>query len=109
MPRLLDTRVHDEDVDDPNADGGLFDDEERGRSLRRRSRQPDACGSEADFRQRAAEVYELYADTYKRRFKWLRPDLFVTQLAKDLAGDANEPARHPQDAAATGTRARTPS
>ena len=43
---------------------------------------------EAAFRSKAAEVYELYATQYKRRFKWLRPDLFVAQLRKDLTTDS---------------------
>jgi hypothetical protein len=43
---------------------------------------------EDDYRKRAAEVYELYATKYKRRFKWLRPSLFVDDLAKDVLADA---------------------
>lgn len=36
---------------------------------------------------RAAAVYRQYADEYKKRFKWIRPDLFRQQLAQDLAED----------------------
>ena len=43
--------------------------------------------TEKDFRERAAEVYAEYAQAYKKRFKWLRPALFVPQLAKDLRAD----------------------
>ena len=43
--------------------------------------------TEKDFRERAAEVYAEYAKAYKRRFKWLRPALFIPQLAKDLRAD----------------------
>ena len=43
---------------------------------------------EADFLARAEEIYRLYAGPYKRRFKWLRPKLFLAQLAKDLKKDA---------------------
>ena len=43
---------------------------------------------EAAFRVRAAEIYRLYAGQFKRRFKWLRPDLFVAQLKKDLTTDS---------------------
>jgi hypothetical protein len=32
-------------------------------------------------------VYADYAGPLKRRFKWLRPSLFVKELAKDLRGD----------------------
>lgn len=44
--------------------------------------------SEEDFRQRSAEIYELYADRYKRRFRWLSSHHFVTDLGKDLIADA---------------------
>lgn len=43
---------------------------------------------EAIYRQRAAEVYQLYAGPHKRRFKWLRPNLFVARLKADLLADA---------------------
>ena len=43
--------------------------------------------TEKDFRERAAEVYAEYAKAYKKRFKWLRPALFIPQLAKDLRAD----------------------
>ncbi len=42
---------------------------------------------DADFRKRAAEIYAAYAAQWKRRFKWLRPRLFVPQLAADLRED----------------------
>lgn len=40
-----------------------------------------------DFSQRAGEIYEAYTAHWKRRFKWLRPGLFVEQLAADLRED----------------------
>ncbi len=36
---------------------------------------------------RAKAVYQQYATEYKRRFKWLRPSLFRSSLANDLAQD----------------------
>lgn len=45
--------------------------------------------TEADFRERAAEVYKKYAAQFKRRFKWARPGLFDDALAKDLMADAD--------------------
>ena len=45
--------------------------------------------TEKDFRARAAEVYKTYSSQFRRRFKWLRPELFTAVLAKDLAKDAN--------------------
>jgi SNF2 family DNA or RNA helicase len=42
---------------------------------------------EADFQKRAGAIYDTYAGPWKRRFKWLRPGLFVKQLADDLRDD----------------------
>jgi hypothetical protein len=36
---------------------------------------------------RAKAVYEQYATEYKKRFKWMRPSLFRSKLAEDLAQD----------------------
>lgn len=44
--------------------------------------------SEADFRRRAGEIYSDYETRQKRRFRWLRPDLFTGELADDLERDA---------------------
>src|SRR6185437_7975435 len=43
---------------------------------------------EASFRKRAAEVYKRYVSEFKRRFKWLRPSLFIEGLRTDLWADA---------------------
>ncbi len=45
-------------------------------------------GSAERLRARAAEVYALYTTQFRKRFKWLRPALFVPALAKDLRADA---------------------
>lgn len=81
---LLDTRNNDEDLDslagtllDPETDG---DEELAPEQLLSRT--------EADYRQRAAAVYQEYANRYQRRFKWLRPKLFKASLKKDLHSDA---------------------
>ncbi len=36
---------------------------------------------------RAVAIYAQYAAEYKKRFKWIRPSLFRTKLAEDLAED----------------------
>ena len=46
--------------------------------------------TEEDYRKRAAEVYALYAGRYRRRFKWVRPSLFIADLQKDLTGDTTD-------------------
>jgi superfamily II DNA/RNA helicase len=42
----------------------------------------------ADFRQRAADVYEAYSGPLKRRFRWLNAGRFIVQLAEDLEADS---------------------
>lgn len=84
-PGLLDAGNYDEDVDDEGAGAELFDENDGTECKPSRSR---ALRTEADFRKRAAEVYEQYATQFKSRFRWLRPDLFVPSLGKDLATDA---------------------
>jgi hypothetical protein len=81
---LLDTRINDADEDSGVA-ADLFDDDSD-----HEVKLPSATAlrTESDFERRAAEVYEEYSTLHKRRFKWLRPDLFVDTLAKDLLADA---------------------
>jgi len=85
---LLDTGNYDEDIDDESAGAELLDGETGDepkpaappRSLHLRTTE--------EFTKRATESYAAYATQFKSRFKWLRPDLFVKSLAKDLADDA---------------------
>ncbi len=81
----LDTATYDEDADDACVTADLFE-EENGEQCAIEA--PSGPRSEEDFRQRAAEIYAEYAVHYKKRFKWLRPSLFVKTLGKDLADDA---------------------
>lgn len=48
---------------------------------------PQPLRTERDFRQRAAEIYAEYAGRFKRRFKWVRANRFLAQLATDLQAD----------------------
>ena len=80
---LLDTRLNDEDSD---RAGELFG-EENGDT------DPSAADptySEAGFRSRAAEVYALYAEHHRTRFRWLRSGLFTAKLAQHLGSDAKK-------------------
>ena len=82
---LLDTGNYDEDVDDEAASAELFE-EDNGEE--RKPMSTVNLRTLDEFAKRAAETYEAYATKFKRRFKWVRPDLFVPSLAKDLADDA---------------------
>ena len=82
---LLDSGTYDEDVDDEAAGAELFEEDDDGKKGEARALH---LRTTADFAKRAADAYEAYATQFKSRFKWLRPDLFVKSLAKDLADDA---------------------
>ncbi|HLJ82365.1 MAG TPA: hypothetical protein VKT52_12810, partial [Ktedonobacterales bacterium] len=79
---LLDPGTFDEDADAtlPGMDG---DDGEEPEVVA----PAPALRTEDDYRRRAAEVYAQYAGPLKRRFKWLRSDLFVPSLSKHLLAD----------------------
>lgn len=44
---------------------------------------------EKEYQKIAADIYKRYSEQYRRRFKWLRPTLFVPSLKKHLAEDAH--------------------
>jgi len=85
---LLDTRLNDEDtdqfnfVDDPNEDETIPE------MLNGGDGKTVSLRSKAEFSKRAKEVYELYQNAYKSRFKWLSARLFKKDLEKDLSNDA---------------------
>src|SRR6266516_2811147 len=80
---LLDARTTDEDAEALLPDTNGEDDAARVPQLA-----TSPLRTEADYRKRAAEVYQEYATQYRRRFKWLRPSLFTASLKKDLLQDA---------------------
>jgi superfamily II DNA or RNA helicase len=75
LAELLDTRYEDRD------EGDLFDGGGNGSS--------GPLRTEQEFRKRAKEVYELYANEYKRRFRWLSASLFKKTLSESLRRDAH--------------------
>jgi superfamily II DNA/RNA helicase len=66
------------------ASASLFDDDDE-------TATPDepaiALRSAADFQRLAATLYADYAGPFRRRFTWLRPQLFTPALARDLRAD----------------------
>jgi len=82
---LLDTRINDEDIDYKLFTDSLFEndeDNEYGNEI------PAVLLTEEDFKKRARKAYEEYSSQYKSRFKWLRSNLFINTLYKDLTNDA---------------------
>jgi len=81
---MLDTWANDQDSDlwDPAADGDDNNNMTSG---------PAVTGphvtTEKEFRERASDLYDTYAKQFRRRFKWLKSDLFNDDLAKDLRRD----------------------
>jgi helicase-like protein len=86
-PALLDAGANDEDAD--AALPGLLEEDEGADEV---PQQPASATlglqAEADYRRRAAEVYAAYTGQFRKRFKWLRPGLFVPELREHLARDA---------------------
>ena len=82
---MLDSRFTDEDAD--QAKGTLFDpDDDEQDDV---AEQTGLTRTPADFMARAAQVYGEYQDRYRRRFKWLRADLFRRSLENELQSDSN--------------------
>ena len=82
---MLDSRFTDEDAD--QAKGLLFDpgDDEQDEEVQ----ETGGVWTADDFEARAAKVYAEYQGRYKRRFKWLRSDLFRHSLESELRTDSN--------------------
>ena len=82
---MLDSRFTDEDAD--QAKGALFDpdDDEQEEAVQ----ETGGAWTKADFESRSAEIYAEYEGRYRRRFKWLRSDLFSSSLESELQSDSN--------------------
>ena len=83
---MLDARLYDEDADAQNIISNPFDEDNAPTDDTTDQHGLDTSGN---FRARAAEIYERYTTEYRRRFRWIRPDLFADALAEDLASDAH--------------------
>ena len=81
---LLDSHSYDEDVE--GTTGNIFEEDDD--NANENVGEAKALRTEKDFRQRAAEVYTLYASAYRRRFRWLASHHFIKNLHKDLKNDA---------------------
>lgn len=79
----LDARFND-------ADSGLFGADQDGDNGDSEDDDPTSLMSEDQFRERAAEIYDVYSHAMRRRFRWLPANRFVAQLVSDLADDASE-------------------
>ena len=82
---MLDSRFTDEDAD--QAKGSLFDpdDDDQEETVQ----ETGGARTATDFEARAAQIYAEYEGRYRRRFKWLRSDLFRGLLESELQSDSN--------------------
>ena len=84
---MLDSRFEDRDTEDAALILDASGDED--------DTQFDSINSETNayttdaYRRRAAEIYTRYTTKYRSRFKWIRSNLFLSLLRKDLAKDAH--------------------
>lgn len=91
---MLDSRFEDEDAESMDYRGQSFfdetdeEDEENAEATANRRSDQARLRSPIAFQERAADIYNQYRTLYPRRFKWIRPDLFQPQLARDLQADA---------------------
>lgn len=83
---MLDTRFCDTDTDDVNLISATSDDED--------DELIDTTDSHSNlytiekYKERAAAIYKIYLTKYSTRFKWIRSDLFLPILKKQLTQDA---------------------
>ena len=84
---MLDSRINDEDADDPSFTTDPFYDDTEEQVDDTSS--PLTSYTTDTFKEEAAEIYHLYMTQYNSQFRWIRPDLFHQSLQKDLTDDAH--------------------
>ena len=82
---MLDSRFTDQDSDE--ARGALYDPDDD--EPDEEPQETDGAWTRADFEARAAVIYAEYRSRYSRRFRWLRADLFLGDLERELQGDSD--------------------
>lgn len=82
---ILDAATNDGDEE---ATPGLFDEENEETDENLPGLPGAGLRSEAEFRQRANEIYNTYATIGKKRFRWLNPRFFNNDLTEHLLEDA---------------------
>lgn len=85
---MLDTRVSDSDGDEASNAQDLFAPENEEAPAVTPLVEEMGQWNETAFKTRAQHVYTLYASQYKKRFKWLRAELFQKKLTTHLQKDA---------------------
>ena len=84
---MLDSRFT--DSDDDTVQGTLLDPDGEDDGESEEINPGASDGATVDFQKRAAELYEDYSGPRKKRFKWLRPHLFLDSLKDHLQSDVD--------------------
>jgi superfamily II DNA or RNA helicase len=84
---LMDSRINDKDDELQVSIGSMPDDDEETNETEDGGVLMSTLRAEDDFRRRAADMYAEYETRHRRRFRWLRADLFGEALAADLNAD----------------------
>lgn len=85
---ILDSWIFDEDSDSAVGTFGFSSEYDDNNDWNSENGNFQSLRTEEDFKNCASIIYREYVQKYKNRFKWLRTDLFVPSLAKDLKSDA---------------------
>ena len=83
---MLDSQSYDGDAE--AATGDPFEEDEHALMAKDADRQP--LRTQAGFRERAKRVYEMFAQTYRSRFRWLPARHFHRDLSEDLLRDSEQ-------------------
>ena len=88
---MLDSRFADEDENEAGIASLDPDDEQEQEELEDEGIEIESAASwtAEGFEARAAEIYGEYEDRYRRRFRWLRSDLFLDALERELQSDSD--------------------
>ena len=87
---MLDSRFTDEDTDEAQgASADPEDDNEQEAEGNAPNAQNASHWTPEAFEQSAARIYEEYATRYRRRFTWMRHDLFQPHLEAELQNDTD--------------------
>lgn len=86
---MFDTEIVDIDTDDTAITGSYFDGDANELIDAGEPSIRVPMFEEEAFNVKAKEVYEYYAGPCKRRFKWLRTELFAETLLRDLKQDSD--------------------
>jgi len=81
---LLDTDANDQDA---NLWDAADDNDENENGAAEPTANAPQAATEQKFKEQASAIYDIYAKQFRRRFKWLKPEVFNDSLAKDLCKD----------------------